>query len=450
MAMKDICEYRRAYNIIRRYVIFTFKHFYGEYIVNGKENIPEDGPVIYAANHLNALMDPLAVISLLPTKRQIVYLARADYFKNKTVRKILLYFKILPAFRMRDGLENLEKNHMVFEKCVDVLNRSMALGIMPEGNQGFAKKIRPLAKGIFRIAFAAQQKFGNGKGVKIVPIGIDYGHYDKFGEHLLINIGAPIEVSDYMKTYEENQVVATNKLRDKLQRELKKLTFDVATDKHYDCFETVSEATEARVNRKLLQPDNTLHRFVSRQKIVRRLITLEKKMPDLLQQLESLSANYRENMKELKLKSWVLDNNLKTSQLWLNFILLFITFPIFAVGFALNFLPFFAPDFILKIFKIKFPGGLGSLRFGLGILTFPLFYFLQGWIIYKKMKGEIWNLLVIIPLQYIFGKFTFQWYKSYITLKTKYRYFKLKRTNSPVLQETEHLQDKIFNIIQSA
>ena len=64
MAMKDICEYRRAYNIIRRYVIFTFKRFYGEYIVNGKENIPEDGPVIYAANHLNALMDPLAVISL--------------------------------------------------------------------------------------------------------------------------------------------------------------------------------------------------------------------------------------------------------------------------------------------------------------------------------------------------------------------------------------------------
>jgi hypothetical protein len=40
MAMKDICEYRRAYNIIRRYVIFTFKRFYGEYIVNGKENKP--------------------------------------------------------------------------------------------------------------------------------------------------------------------------------------------------------------------------------------------------------------------------------------------------------------------------------------------------------------------------------------------------------------------------
>ncbi len=450
--MKDICEYRRAYNIIRRYVIFTFKRFFGEYIVSGKENIPESGPVIYAANHLNALMDPLAVISLLPAKRQIVYLARADYFKNKTIRNILFYFKILPAFRLRDGLENLERNQGVFEKCVEVLNNNMALGIMPEGNQGFAKKIRPLGKGIFRIAFAAQLKYGHEKGVKIVPIGIDYGHYDKYGEHLLINIGAPIEVSEYMDDYEENQAIATNKLKDKLQRELKKLTFDLATDKHYDCFETVSEATEGRVNRKLKQPDNTLHRFASRQKIARKLISLEKKMPEILQHLESLSINYRANMEKLKLNSWVLDNNnkIKKGQLWWNILLLLITLPIFVIGFGLNFLPFFTPDFLLKLFKVKFPGGLGSLRFGLGIFTFPLFYSLQGWIIYKKLQGEIWNLLLIIPLQYIFGKFTFQWYKSYKNLRTELHYLKLKRMNSPILRETELLQEKIFNIIQSA
>jgi len=80
--MSNIYDFTRSYSLVRRYVLFTFKRFYGEYIVNGRENIPEKGPVIFASNHLNALMDALAVISTLPHKVPIVYLARADYFKK--------------------------------------------------------------------------------------------------------------------------------------------------------------------------------------------------------------------------------------------------------------------------------------------------------------------------------------------------------------------------------
>src|ERR1035437_202335 len=236
--MSNIYDFNVSYSLVKRYVIFIFKRYYGKYIVTGRENLPLEGPVIFAANHLNALMDALAVISILPHHMSIVYLGRADLFKNKAFARVLEFSKILPAFRMRDGVENLEKNHGIFESCVDVLDHKKVLGIMPEGNQGPFRKLRPLVKGIFRIAFNAQQRYGEQPGVKIVPIGIDMGDFDKFGEHLIINIGKPIEVSEYMAEYGVNPANATNQIRERLRGDLTQLTFNLAIEKYYDCFET--------------------------------------------------------------------------------------------------------------------------------------------------------------------------------------------------------------------
>ena len=197
--MSNIVDYPFSFSLVRNYVVFTFKRYYGEYIVTGRENIPENCPVIYAPNHINALMDAIAVHSIAPYHVPVIFLARADIFKNPTAAKILKFIKILPAFRMRDGFENLGKNNEVFEQCVEIINKNNALGIMPEGNQGEQRKLRPFVKGIFRIAFDAQQKYGLKPKVKIVPVGIDYGDLKKFGKHIIINIGKPIEVSDYMK-----------------------------------------------------------------------------------------------------------------------------------------------------------------------------------------------------------------------------------------------------------
>ena len=92
---KNILKHSAVYSLVKSHVMFTFKRFYGEYIVNGKENIPTDVPVIFAANHTNALMDPLAVISALPKETQIVYLARSDYFRNKKMKNIILLIAII-------------------------------------------------------------------------------------------------------------------------------------------------------------------------------------------------------------------------------------------------------------------------------------------------------------------------------------------------------------------
>ena len=66
--MSKIYDYPLYFNLIRKYIAFTFKRFYSDFIVVGKENIPTDAPIIFAPNHVNALMDALAIHTVAPKK----------------------------------------------------------------------------------------------------------------------------------------------------------------------------------------------------------------------------------------------------------------------------------------------------------------------------------------------------------------------------------------------
>ena len=435
--------------ILKKYVIFNFKRFYGEYIVVGRENIPTDSPIIFAANHLNALMDALAIHSIAPENVTVTFLARADMFNNKLIAKMLHFIKIMPAFRMRDGMENLGKNNKIFEQCVDILTHNKPLGIMPEGNQGEQRKLRTFTKGIFRIAFDAQQKYGTNPGVKIVPVGIDFEDIHKFGKHIIINIGKPIEVSEYMTAYAENPVIATNEIRDQLRNDLRRITLDLATETHYECFETIVGIANTEFAKKLNLPDNTVFRFVARQKIAEKLIAIEKNEPEKIEELESLCSEYTSSLKKMNLRNWVLEKpTYKATTLLLDGFMLFTTLPVFIYGFILNFLPFFTPVLVRKyLIKAEYSGFFSSLHFGIGIFTFPLLYILQTIIFYNFISALWWVIVLFMVSQYFFGKWAFQWYKEATKLVAKIRYRYLIHNKSPILERAQNLHKKIIQLI---
>ncbi len=426
-----------------------FKRYYGEFIVVGRENIPKDCPIIFAPNHTNALMDALAIMNVVPPELPVVFLARADIFKNSFAAKVLKFTKIMPAFRMRDGVENLGKNAEIFDRCVEVLLNNKALGIMPEGNQEIEKKIRPLVKGIFRVAFDAQQKFENKGEVKIIPIGMDYGNIVKSGKHIIISIGKPIEVSDYMSEYAENPVGATNKIKNKLYEDLCKLTLNLATEKYYDCFETVTHvANKAFVDKYKLQ-DITIFRFKARQKIAEKLIEIENAEPDKMKQICKLCAEYETKKSELKLKDWVLEKApFNTLNLIFDSINIVTSAPLFFAGFLLNFLPFLSPVFIRKyIFKSKYEGFFSSLQFGLGILIFPVFYFLQTLAFYLIFPFPWWVTLIFFICQYPLGKIALKWNETFKKLLGKFRFVNLKKSKPTILQQIVDVRTEIINLV---
>jgi len=416
--------------------------------VVGKENIPREGPVIFAPTHLSALMDAIAVHSVVPHKLPVIFLGRADIFKNKTAAKVLNFIKMMPAFRMRDGIENLGKNDEIFERCVEVLDHNKALGIMPEGNQGEQRRLRPLVKGIFRIAFVAQQKYGTQPGVKIIPVGIDSGDFIKFGKHIIINIGKPIEVSDYMASFTKNPVIATNEIRERLNNDLNSLSLNLASEAHYECFETLTDILNTTMVETLGLKNNTINRFVARQEIAAKLIAIEKKMPEKIVKLESLCKDYVSNLKKINLRTWTLEKApFKVATLLLDGLLLLGTFPIFLLGFFLNFLPFFTPVILRKAMKPKYSGFYSSLHFGFGLVCFPLFYLLQT-ILFCRLSGAAWWVVILFFFsQYFFGKCAFSWYREGKKYMARLRYLKLKYEKSPALTKTQNLRKQIIEMI---
>ena len=100
-----------GYFLLRELVRIPYHLFYRKINVIGKEHIPTDKPIIFAPNHQNALMDPLAMI--FSTPKQIVFLARGDIFKGNLLIRILTFLKILPVYRQHDGKAAL-KETMLF------------------------------------------------------------------------------------------------------------------------------------------------------------------------------------------------------------------------------------------------------------------------------------------------------------------------------------------------
>lgn len=447
--MSNISDFSFSFSLVRNYVVFTFKRFYSEYIVIGRENIPIDCPVIFAPNHINALMDAIAVHSIAPKGLPVIFLARADVFNNKTAITFLKFVKILPAFRMRDGLENLSKNNKVFEQCVEILHQNKALGIMPEGNQGEQKKIRPLLKGIFRIAFDAQHKSDNAAKVKIIPVGIEYGSLVKYGKHIIINIGKPIEVSEYMNSYAVNPVTATNEIRENLRNALATLSLNLASESHYECFETATEVANKDYLEKLKLADNTVNGFVARQEIAKRLVFIEKNDPEKTKRLETLCKEYTNYLQYLNLKSWVFKQESDTTNATLiEALKLFCTLPIFLLGLILNFLPFFIPVLVRKyVMKTEYEGFFSSLQFVIGIITFPLFYILQTVLFYTVTNSSWLAVLLLLILQYPLGRCAIKWNSVFKKFITKIRLRKLKQKKSFELLQVQNVREQIIRMI---
>ena len=86
---KHIQDKDWLYTFLKVFVDWSVKSSYSKYQVEGADNITQDGSVIWAANHTNALMDPMVLLST--SRGRKVFVARADIFKTKTARKILTF-----------------------------------------------------------------------------------------------------------------------------------------------------------------------------------------------------------------------------------------------------------------------------------------------------------------------------------------------------------------------
>jgi 1-acyl-sn-glycerol-3-phosphate acyltransferase len=179
-----------------------------------------DGPLLLAANHPNSFLD--AIILDILFKKPIWSLARGDVFKKAFHRRILKKLKILPVYRTSEGVENLETNYTTFDSCKEIFSDNGIVLMFSEGKCINEWHLRPLKKGTARLAISAWQ---DGVDLKVLPVGINYSSFRKFGKNIFLNFGAVISKEEILL----NETDGKRNLffNDLLKKELEQLVFEI-------------------------------------------------------------------------------------------------------------------------------------------------------------------------------------------------------------------------------
>ena len=223
----------RRYFFTKFFVDWAVRTSYRKFQVEGLENIPKEGSVIWAANHTNALMDPLVMLAATPEQK--VYVARADIFKKKSAVKWLHFLKIMPIYRIRDGIDAVKKNDEAIAIATDVLLDGVPFVIYPEATHRPKHSLLKLSKGIFHIALSVCDRTQEQKPVYIMPIGIEYGDYFRFRSTVLVSFGKPFNVTQFVKdNADQPQPVQMVKMREVLTQKMADQIVYVPDDEDYD------------------------------------------------------------------------------------------------------------------------------------------------------------------------------------------------------------------------
>jgi len=336
MANNNIQDKNFGYELVKTIVHFLYPKFYRQIEVRGLDNVPVDEPLIFAGNHQNGVMDPVAII--LFQKEPIVYMARADIFKSPINRMLLRFIKVTPVYRIRDGFENLTKNDQQIKEAINVLLDRKRLGVMPEGNHGENHTLRPLVKGLFRIGYQAEIQLKNRAHVKIIPVGIDYNFYQHAGSDLVLTYGKPIEVKDFLPIYLENPALGLNALRTELSTALSDLMLDIRSE-NYDriyrlCCFGVPAYLDFLIEKGIQTEALTVAglRFDARRALAVLLERLESENPELLETIDKWTMNLNKLPGDPnEISEWMDETPTRTNPILLGFMAL-----ILIPGFVLN------------------------------------------------------------------------------------------------------------------
>ncbi|GAA0909033.1 lysophospholipid acyltransferase family protein [Virgisporangium ochraceum] len=181
--------------------------------VRGLDNIPRDGGVILAANHLS-VVDSIVVPIVCP--RPVYYLAKNEYFQHRILGPLLTGLNNIPVNR-GVGREAL----LAIDAAVPVLKAGKVLGIHPEGTRSPDGRLYRGRPGTAKLAIDT-----GGTIVRAGLIGTD--RIQPIGARLPrpasceVIFGEPLDLSAYERETANSKLLREITL--KLMREIAKLT----------------------------------------------------------------------------------------------------------------------------------------------------------------------------------------------------------------------------------
>lgn len=208
------------YSFLKIIARLAIRIFCRKIVINKPELLKIKGPVLLASNHPNSFLDSVILDTLF--QQPIWSLARGDAFKNKTISRILATLKILPVYRTSEGVENLSENYKTFDACIAIFKQNGIVTIFSEGKCINEWHLRPLKKGTARLAIKAWQE---GIPLTVLPVGINYSSFTRFGKNVFLRFGEPITSADSSSA--DSDGFRNLSFNAKLEAQLKQLVIEI-------------------------------------------------------------------------------------------------------------------------------------------------------------------------------------------------------------------------------
>jgi len=211
----------------KHFIIWLFQTitntFFRRIDIVGAENVPAEGPVIFAGNHPNALMDGW-LLTAQCGRWPLHFMANAKLWKYKMLAPLLDASGAVPVYSREEHGDHAD-NSKAFEKLYEVIESGNCMGTFPEGISHAESQLTKLKTGAARIALAIAER-GN-TDVTIIPCGLNYIHRHRFRSQVLLEFGTPIVVDKHWAAdYRNDDPGTVRKLTDHLANALLNVTLN--------------------------------------------------------------------------------------------------------------------------------------------------------------------------------------------------------------------------------
>jgi len=408
-----IYRYDFRYTLAKLPVKTALRLNFRKIVFTGREkNVSREKPVIFVPNHRNALIDALLIVYASYHRKQVVFLARADIFKQKLVAWILRGLRIIPVFRIRDGKDNLDKNRDIFESAARILRKNNPIALFPEGKHNPKQSLLPIQKAVPRIVLPTEASRAFELNSQIVPVSIYYRDILGFLSDAFVTFGTPIEVSKYKEIYQENPGLATNQLRQELERSLKSIVVDIWNDEFYEEYRHAIDWNGDKIAKEKF-PDRKDAFYLSSLHIV---WSLDELYENNRTAFDTRITAFREAdmiLKEHGLTSK--DQIWKSSGKWdlfIRFKALVFTSPVMLFGFLNGIFPLLINRKLISLFKDK--QFVPSVRYASGLIFVPIFDLIQSLLLGALTKNWLLALayFLVTPATFYFALYWRKWWKS--------------------------------------
>jgi len=365
----------------------NFKNIY----FSNFERIPMDKPVLLVTNHPSAFIEPCIFGAYLT--RNVNWLVRGDMFKKPIFRKFMEDINLIPIYRSIDGFDSIKNNYGTMEYVHELLSKGEMVHILAEGSTAQVKKPRPLKKGFARMAFGTLDEYSKDIDIHILPCGINYTQADKFRSEVMVAIGQPVRIQDYLEEYEKNGAKAIRTLTSDMEEAMKHLIITIGKEDKSACYEQIFEMH--RNNR--LRPIFPIYDTTNNQRFEQEFLVAEKlnNLPDNnLDALAQKSALYFSKLNDAGLNDFGVRN--KTFGNIGKVLVLIFGFVPFLVGKIGAYIPGFIAKKLaetkIKQLEFKAPVAIaGSIAFY--FIAFVIMVIIGIFI----AKWWFWVLLLLIP-----------------------------------------------------